>query len=356
MKLESLSMQNFRSWQRKTIQLSPQITVISGPNTAGKTNIIEAIYALATGKSFRADSESEVVRWGEEFGRVNGVSAQTKLEIIITRGSVGGRKTQIKKYLVNGIPRRVIDFIGRFHAVLFWPEDLDLVTDSPSLRRRYLDRVLVQTDREYRRNLFSYERGLRQRNKLLDAIAEGSAERGQLLFWNQLLVKTGGFVTDKRTAYIDFINSAAIPNLKYEIMYDKSIISESRLLAYKDAEIGAKATLVGPHRDDFLFYKLGDGQIGPDAGMKLDLSKYGSRGEQRLGVLWLKIAELQFIQSETADQPTLLLDDVFSELDISHRKTILQLITNQQTVITTSEREITDILKHGNVQFDMIEV
>lgn len=310
--LRDLTLTHFRSYAKRTFSFSPTTTIIIGPNAAGKTNILEAIMLLATGKSFRADREVETIRWGSDIGRVTARGDDTKLECVITQTG--------KKYLVNGIGRRQIDFVGNLRAVLFWPEDLELVTDSPGLRRRYLDSVLVQVDREYRRNLASYERGLRQRNRLLDLVNEGTAHPHQLLFWNQLLITSGGYVTDKRAAYLEFVNTKP----DYRVQYDKSVISEGRLAQYADAEIAAKATLVGPHRDDFSISKN-----------NLDLGKYGSRGEQRLAVVWLKLAELTFIKQETGDSPILLLDDIFSELDEEHRAQVIALFGEQQTIVTS---------------------
>ncbi|MEK7119101.1 MAG: DNA replication and repair protein RecF, partial [Patescibacteria group bacterium] len=306
-----------------------------------------AIMFCVTGKSFRADQDRETITWSKELSAVScqlsDGNEETKLELFLTQGEVQGQKAPIKKYLVNGVPRRQIDFVGNLRAVLFWPEHLELVTDSPSLRRRYLDSVLVQVDREYRRNLMSYERGLRQRNRLLDLINEGKAERPQLLFWDQLLIKAGGYITDKRGEYIDFVNSYQLSAISYQIQYDKSVISESRLEQYKDEEVGAKATLVGPHRDDFTIFKD-----------ERELSKYGSRGEQRLAVLWLKLAELSYVEKEAGDRPVLLLDDIFSELDEKYRHLVLDVIGKQQTIITSAEDNMVDLVRRAKGMQPMI--
>lgn len=326
MTLLSLTLTNFRNYTKHTVSFSPRTTILVGPNAAGKTNILEALCILATGKSFRADEEKEVVRWGSQASGITCSLGKTRdehvsLEVRITEG--------VKKYLVNGVSRRQLDFVGNLRVVLFWPEHLELVTDSPGTRRKYLDSVLVQTDREYRRNLLSYERGVRQRNKLLERIREGEAGRSQLGFWDQLLIKSGGYLTDKRHEYIEFVNHYPIPNIQYTIEYDASVISESRLEQYKDAEIAAAATLVGPHRDDFLV-----------ASGDRDMSKFGSRGEQRLAVLWLKMAELAYIELRTGEKPVLLLDDIFSELDVAHRKLVMDVMTGQQTVLTAANEDI----------------
>jgi len=305
-----------------------------GPNTAGKTNILEAISLLSTGKSFRAESDKETISWGEEMSRVSGITGDdTKLEIVLTNGMVSGIKTPIKKYLVNGVSKRMIDFVGKFRAVLFWPQHLDIVTGSPGLRRRYIDSVLVQVDREYRRNLQSYEKGLRQRNKLLERIKIGEATVGQLLFWDQLLIKAGGYITDTRLRFITYLNSTPFPVTSFSIRYDKSVISASRLEEYQPAEIASKMTLVGPHRDDCIFEFADIDSVKANR----EVAKYGSRGEQRLVVLWLKLGELAFLKDETGDKPVLLLDDIFSEFDESHRDLVWNIVASQQTILASAD-------------------
>jgi len=356
--LSSLHLKNFRSYIKQSFQFSPVVTLIVGSNTTGKTNILEAIYSSTIGKSFRAEKESDMVRWGEQVSRItaqisntkqytNNKQEDTKLELIITTGEVNGEKAPTKKYLVNGVPRRLIDFVGNLNAVLFCPEDLEIVTDSPSLRRHYLNSVLVQTDREYRRNLQSFERGLRQRNRLLDFIFEGKAQRSQLVFWNQLLVKTGSYLTQQRQRYIDHVNTYQLSNLKYRIIYDKSVISETRLEQYKDEEVAAKSTLVGPQRDDIIFQKDQRSTTNDKKeGKWNDVSRFGSRGEQRLAVLWLKLAELNYIEAETEERPLLLLDDIFSELDEESRTIIFSIIGKQQTIITSAENDVVQLFKN----------
>jgi DNA replication and repair protein RecF len=361
--LTKLILQNFRNYKKQSFEFSADATLIVGDNAVGKTNIIEAIYLMAAAKSFHAGTDREMLGWEAEMGRVKGEVGDVKLEVVITDGEVATQKTPIKKYYVNGISRRMIDFMGNLRAVLFWPEDLGLVNDSPSIRRRYLDRVLAQADREYRRNIFSYERGLRQRNRLLDLINEGKAQRNQLLFWDQLLIKAGGYITDKRAEYIEYVNGHQLSDIshhklrnQYRIDYDKSVISESRLDQYKNEEVAAKATLVGPHRDDFLFLKKAGGGLQKADNQYISLSSFGSRGEQRLGVLWLKLAELTYITEKCGDRPILLLDDIFSELDDEHRELVLDLIRGQQTIITTAENDVAEVLHKAQIPHDLIQL
>lgn len=322
--IKSIKVQNFRNFKNKTLEFSEGITTIVGPNASGKTNILESLFLLSTSKSFKARVESEMLRYDQELARVSAESNGISLEILITRGDNGWPK---KRMMVNGVPKRTIDFAGNFKTVLFGPWDMDLVTESPSIRRKFLDNVLSQVDREYRRSVLSYEKGLRQRNRLLFRIREEGVPRSQLLFWNQLLIKNGDYISQKREEFIQYVNSNPSPvKNHYLLEYDKSVISEGRLEQYKDEEIAAATTLVGPHRDDFIFFEG-----------KRNLAAYGSRGEQRMGVLWLKMAELNYIEVKTEVRPTLLLDDIFSELDHEHRDIVMELSKKQQTIITTAD-------------------
>ncbi len=325
--VKSVKLSDFRNFKRKLLEFSEGITVIVGPNASGKTNVLESLFLLSTGKSFKAGIEAEMIRYGRDLAKAKGDG----LEVMITRGENGWPR---KKLLVNGIPKRLIDFGGNFKTVLFGPWDLDLVTESPSLRRKFLDTVLSQVDREYRRSVLSYEKGLRQRNRLLFRIREEGLSRGQLLFWNQLLIKNGNYISEKRREFIDFANEGG----KIRLDYDSSAVSEGRLEQYKDEEIAAATTLVGPHRDDFVFFD-----------QKRDLSKYGSRGEQRMAVLWLKLAELAFIEEKTDEKPILLLDDIFSELDHMHRDIVMKIAAKQQTIITTADPHFIEKLKVGDI-------
>jgi len=360
--LKQLQLQNFRNYSKKEFDFSDKTTLVVGPNASGKTNLLEAIYLLATSKSFKADLEGEMISYEKELSRVKGTieknGQKENLEIVLTRGFVQNEKVAHKKCLVNGVAKRQTDFIGNLRAVYFGPEDLELVTDSPSTRRKYLDMVLTQVDREYTRALLSYEKGLRARNKVLEAIRETGAPRSQLFFWNQLLVRNGELITQKREEYVNSVNSyqSSVFSLQYKVEYDKSLISAARLEQYKEEEVAAGATLVGPHRDDWLIRINANGnnanQLSEYGGRDIsaygsrgeprisrDLSVYGSRGEQRLAVLWLKLCERAFIEEKTQELPILLLDDIFSELDKEHRELVWQVVGKQQTIITTADIE-----------------
>ena len=346
--LSKIQISNFRNLKKETFSFSPKTTVIIGPNTSGKTNIFEAIFLLATGKSFKAQIEEEMISYGKEIARVSGdfTKPKQKLEVVLTRGEITIGETPEKtervprkRLMLNGIAKRLIDFAGNFRAVLFGPWDLELVTESPSVRRKFLDTLLSQVDREYRRASLSYEKGLRQRNRLLYRIREEGASRGQLLFWDRLLSKNGDYISQKREEFIDFTNDKGKLNGQdFSLDYDKSAISETRLEQYAEEEVAAATTLVGPHRDDYCFRLKKNKRA-------RDLSRFGSRGEQRMGVLWLKLAELSYIEKTTEEKPTLLLDDIFSELDNEHREIVMKTVGSQQTIITTADPHFVKSLK-----------
>jgi DNA replication and repair protein RecF len=348
MLVSEVHLANFRNFKKRTFSFSPNITIIIGPNASGKTNILESLHLLSTGKSFRVRVEEEMISYDKEIARVYGQivgSRQhetTKLEVVLTRGEITigedpnkKEKSPRKRLLINGAGKRLFNYAGSFRVVLFSPDDLDLVTESPSVRRNFLDTVLSQVDREYRRASLSYEKGLRQRNRLLFRIREEGLSRGQLVFWNRLLIKNGDYMASARQNFIDFANEqGGLNGQAFSLEYDKSAISQARLDQYKNEEVAAAATLVGPHRDDFIFriHSKRNGGRG-----KRDLARYGSRGEQRMGTLWLKMAELSFIKQETKEKPALLLDDIFSELDHEHREVVMQAVVGQQTIITTAD-------------------
>lgn len=345
--LASLELQNFRSYKKITLPFSPNATLIVGNNATGKTNILEAIMMVSTGKSFRAIHDRDVVRFETEMAKVTGnvvkENQRVSVALFITQGMIQGQKAPMKKFFVNGIARRATDLSRNLKTVLFWPQDLDLVTDSPSMRRKYLDTVLSQTDDEYKRSLASYERGLRQRNMLLDRINKRQATRNQLLFWDQLLIKTGGYITKQREAYLLFTTKVTDMDIKtFRASYEPSRINEARLLQYASEEVFSKSTLVGPHRDDFHIL-----METPKKNTMVNVREFGSRGEQRSAVLWLKCVEASYVEHVYGERPVVLLDDIFSEFDKKHRDVVRSLMRKQQTILTTAdthiEKELADI-------------
>ncbi len=346
MYLKSIFLQNFRSYKKATFDFNNETTFIVGPNTSGKTNIIEAIYLLSTGKSFRAEKDVQLIIFGQDIARVR-VSVlsvqktpeidEIELEVVLTTGIVGGKEAPLKKYLVNGVSKRRFDFAGMLSCVLFSPIDLEIIVGSPGKRREFLDHVLEQVDREYRHALSVYIKALRQRNALLEHVQEGRRRNEELFeYWDEILITNGNLVTQKREAFIDYINTTKKEVFDCTIFYDKSIVSKERLLQYKDAEVRAGVTLVGPHRDDFILYLQ-------DTTTKHDIKQFGSRGQQRLAVLQIKLIQIQFMEQAVGYRPLLLLDDIFSELDEQHIELVMSMLGQQQTILTGTHKEFINL-------------
>ena len=333
--LKKIRLGNFRNYEEMEFSLDDKINVVFGDNAKGKTNLLEAIYLLGTGESFRAKRTEEMVRFGQELGTVSGDvelghSEQVKLEVIVNGGIVMGKRVNKKKYLLDGASKRRPDIMGILPVVLFRPEDVEIVSGSPDVRRKYLDKILIQVDKIFEHSLMTYEQALRRRNKVLDAIREGVTNRYSLTFWDGLLIKHGQIVSEHRRSLVEYMNELfAKSDLfnKIRLFYDASMISEARLEQYKDAEISVGYTLVGPHKDD-LVIKQED----------RDLATYGSRGEQRMAVLAMKMGEIYFLEEKAKKKSTLLLDDIFSELDDIHKKEVLRLMTGRQVMVTTADK------------------
>ncbi|NCN58701.1 DNA replication and repair protein RecF [Candidatus Microgenomates bacterium] len=340
--IQNIKLHNFRVYNDHMFKFSPTLTTIVGPNTAGKTNILEAIYLLATGKSFRALVEKAVIAHESELARIEGFitnqNGKQELTIITTNGTTNGTRTAGKRYLVNGVGKQKSNFVGEFNAVVFSPEDIQLITGSPARRRNFLDSVLIQTDRKYAHALTEYEKAIRRRNKLLYRMREENTLReDELTHWDSLVIMHGQIITKFREECISFLNNQHTPEFNFILNYDHSAISKERLLKYQQAELSAGYTLVGPHRDDIILCLNNEKS-------KINLDQFGSRGEQRMGVLWLKYGELKYLEHQTQEKPVLLLDDIFSELDKQHRQLIQNIIPGYQTIITTAnEHYLTDI-------------
>lgn len=336
MGIRSITLSDFRNYESKTFDFSDGVTVIAGENARGKTNLLEAIYLLGVGESFRAKRTEEMVRFEQELGRVSGEVPLSKkdvinLEVMVNGGTVMGKIVNKRKYLVDGVSRRRKDILGYLPLVLFRPEDVDLISGAPDIRRKFLDRLMIQVDKMYEHSLSTYEQALRRRNRILDAVRDGTASRYSLAFWDGLLIKHGQVIQDKRRELTDYINSLFEKSelfRKLKIVYDLSVISESRMAQYADAEVAVGYTLVGPHKDD-LIIKEGT----------RDLSIYGSRGEQRMAVLALKMGEIYYLEEKGKKKATLLLDDIFSELDEEHKQEVLRVMSGRQVIVTTADEE-----------------
>ncbi len=363
MQCAHLSLANFRNYVRLDLDLAPEAVVVVGENAQGKSNLLEAIYCLATTKSFRAGSDRELINW-EAAGelayarlsaRVIRQSGPLRLDVSIAEGArrEGGAVTTGKRFKVNGLPKRAFDVIGLVNVVHFAPQDVDLVVGAPAARRRYLDITIAQVDQRYVRTLAYYGKVLLQRNHLLRRIRDHGARADQLAFWDDELVSSGAYLVLRRMdtvarlaalahdAHRDLAARRELLNIGYRSTCCPSteaadaaerlreIVGAFRqaLAGLADREVQAGASLVGPHRDDLTF------EVD-----ERDVAVYGSRGQQRTVALALKIAEGAFIRESTGEWPILLLDDVMSELDESRRAQVFSIVApGQQVIVTTTD-------------------
>jgi DNA replication and repair protein RecF len=343
--LESITIRDLRGYAELEAAFEPGPHLVVGPNAAGKTSLLEAIVLLAWGRSHRTSSEGDVIRWGADLARIEGIAGPETIEVAIVRsaGGGGGRK----RIRVNGVPRRAAALVGLLRTVLFAPEEMLLVVGSPGLRRAALDQLAGQRSASYLRDLATYARTLQQRNSLLRAIREEQASRDELRFWDGTFLESGAAIVDGRLRLLEDL-AAPLARAHAEIAPDEAAGAdlrvryatnapafpgesprdalERRLLETADKEVWNGSTLIGPHRDDLVFEL--DGR---------DLSGFASRGQQRTAILAFKLAELDLLTEQDGRPPLLLLDDVFSELDPDRRAHLVRRIAElPQAFVTTT--------------------
>ena len=337
MPLTNLQLTNFRSYTDRTIELDPVATLVVGPNATGKTNLLEALFVLATTKSFRA-KDAELVYHGEDFYRLAARQDETELALgyQITEGGTEKRARH------NGVARSLSEHLGTLRVVLFEPNDLLVVFGPPDRRRRYLNFILTQTDTEFVKILANYRRILQQRNRLL---GDWQGQTNELFAWNLQLADQAAEIDRRRRDLITHINTLATEHyaaiagssapleLRYQGVVDGAAeYATGFLQRLEDSlhrDIAAGFTTIGPHRDAFaLIFK------------EADIASVASRGEVRTAVLALKLAELSYIEGHTGSKPLLLLDDVFSELDDARRRYLLKTLGAHQSLITTTNADV----------------
>ncbi|MEK7595622.1 MAG: DNA replication and repair protein RecF [Patescibacteria group bacterium] len=339
MQINSLKLENFRNFDNKKF-IFEKTNVIVGPNASGKTAIAEAIYLLSTAKPIRGDYDKDTINFDKEYckieGKINSKDETTKLEVIISKNKEEGNRS-LKKLTVNGIPKLQKVFVGRLRSVLFTPENLNIFSQGPGERRKEIDNVLTQTDQNYRGYISDITKIIKNRNKVLEKINKEHKGLDELQYWDDNLIKTGGLLQESRQNYIHNIKDFFRQTGKtldrevseYLIEYKKSEVTKANLEKIRDREIATKMTLIGPTRDDFKVY-LGGREI----------ESFGSRGQQRTGILALKICELGFLETENKERPVLILDDILSELDEKHRGHVMNILHTQQTILTTTETSL----------------
>ena len=339
-------MQNFRSYEEKTVGFSKDINLILGENGGGKSNLIEAIYFLSSGKSFRASSLSQMIEWNKSFTSVRGVVGDLNLEAQLIKNTEGVGNS--RRFLINKVLKTRAKYLGNFRCVLFDPEDIRLVSGSPTRRRDFLDAIFTSSEWTYASALSQYNRALKHRNELLDLIFEGKASVTELFYWNQSLIKNADIINKFRREFIDLTNDFFArhddPEIqKLSIKYSPSVITAEKMQNEEKIDIRTGYTRYGPHRDDFEVWSQNF------KNSDQNMANWGSRGQQRLAVLAIRLAQIHYLMERYKETPVLLLDDIFSELDENHRKLVVEICQKHQTIFTSAENEALIYLPNAQI-------
>lgn len=375
MYITHLSLTNYRNYSRLVLDLPPGPSLFCGGNANGKTNLLEAIYFLSTTRSVHTRSDQQLINWLTlrqdplPFTRAEATikTARESFQLAITVLCEGNN---IRKDIrINGAKKRAMDAIGRLNTVMFLPEDIELITGSPGVRRHYLDSTLCQINPNYCEALSRYNKVLTQRNALLKELFKRNGNSDQLLYWEEQLAHDGAtLIVDRHNLILDLDMMARQrhrevsggkeglrlhyapsfdPHKRPKPNYQLPLVMEevatyitavpplkevretflAYLLEARPEEINRGVTLIGPHRDDLRF--LVDG---------IDMTLYGSRGQQRTAALSAKLAEVTLMKQATGEMPVLLLDDVMSELDADRRKHVMGIVHQAgQALLTTTD-------------------
>lgn len=340
MEIKSVQLKNFRNYQLENVSFKSGLNILEGKNAQGKTNLLEAVFLCAIGKSPRTNKEKELLKWNEQMGKVTieftKKSGNKKIELYLF-------SNQNKAIKINGVPiKKLGELMGELNAIYFSPDELKLVKESPEERRRFMDIDLCQFNKNYFYALNKYNKILNQRNKLLKS-GNLQSIKETISIWNEQLSEQACYIILRRLELIEKLKVFAERahyyltdnQEKMVLSYvgltdtDKSTLKQKLLNLYetsleKDLNLGF--TTVGPHRDDIKII-VND----------VDIRHFGSQGQQRSCALSLKLAELEIFKDNLGEYPVLLLDDVLSELDEFRREKLLKIINNFQTLLTCTE-------------------
>ena len=330
--VESLSLKNYRNYENLNLNFSDGTNIFYGNNAQGKTNILEAVYMSGTTKSHRTSKDLELIRFTEEESHIstmvrkNGISHKIDIHL---------KNNKSKGVAIDGIPiKKASELFGMINFVFFSPEDLNIIKNGPSEKRRFMDIELCQLNKIYLSDLANYNKIVIQRNKLLKDLFFRKDLSDTLDIWDLQLCEYGQRIIKMREAFVERLNEI-IFNIHYslsggkenlKIVYLKNCEKEDlmeQLKLNREKDLKLKTTSIGPHRDDLGFYFDG-----------MDVRKYGSQGQQRCAALSLKLSEIELVKSTTGDTPILLLDDVLSELDKNRQNYLLNHIHDIQAMIT----------------------
>ncbi len=332
MHVASLEVGDFRNYEYTKVEFHEKTNIFYGDNAQGKTNLLEALYLCSMTKSHKGSKDKELIRIGKDEAHIKvclekrGVPHRIDLHLKKGRG---------KGIAIDGIPvKRSLEVLGLFHVVFFSPEDLGIVKNGPSERRKFLNMELCQLDSMYLYDLTEYNKVLEQRNKLLKQISFQPSLKETLDIWDTKLLEYGEKVIQRRKEFIEELGEIVVRvnerltggKEKISIFYEPDVSKEEfekKLMASREKDLKLCSTGVGPHRDDICFLEK-----------EADLRKYGSQGQQRTLALSLKLAEIDLVKEKINDTPVLLLDDVLSELDRNRQNYLLESLEEVQTMIT----------------------
>lgn len=349
MNIERLQLTNYRNYESLSLDLSPKINVFIGENAQGKTNVMESIYVLAMAKSHRTTNDKELIRWDEDYGKIEGVLnkryGSVPIELTISKKGKKGKVNHLEQ-------TKLSNYIGQMNVVMFAPEDLNIVKGSPQIRRRFIDMEIGQISPVYLHDLLTFQKILKQRNHLLKSNQGKASFANDVMFdiYTEQYVQAAVQIIRKRFQFMELLQEWAEPIhhgisrgleklvIKYRpvsgmeaswTVEEMTNYMTQKLQEMKQREIERGVTLIGPHRDDLQFF-VND----------YDVQIYGSQGQQRTTALSLKLAEIELIKQETKETPILLLDDVLSELDDYRQSHLLNTIQGEvQTFVTTTSVE-----------------
>lgn len=332
MYVKSLALDNFRNYKHMELPLSPGINILYGDNAQGKTNILEALYLCATTKSHRGSKDREMIRFGTDESHIRMIYSKKGID---HRIDMHLRRGRAKAAAIDRLPiRRAGELMGQLHMICFSPEDLSMIKNGPAQRRRFLDMEMCQLSNVYLHDLSDYNKTVNQRNNLLRQIAFSPSLEDTLDVWDAQLIRYGQRVAAARAQFIEKLNRWVAPlheklsggTEELKLLYRPDTAPEEfekKLKAVRENDLRLKTTTAGPHRDDFIFQING-----------IDVRRFGSQGQQRTAALSLKLSEIELVRETIEDDPVLLLDDVFSELDASRQKYLISCIQDVQTIVT----------------------
>lgn len=347
MVIKKLQLSDYRNYEGLDIGFSEGVNLLYGDNAQGKTNILEAVFMVATTKSIRGSMERDMIRFGRDEAHI---CAHVERNEMTHKIDIHLKKNKPKGLAIDGIPvRRSAEVLGLLHAISFSPDDLSMMKNGPEERRRFMDLELCQMDKIYCSNLANYNKTLKQRNELLKTISAKPSMRDTIGVWNEQLVRYGSSLIRTRSNFIEMLipivkeKHAILSDGKEElkVVYEPNCSeSDFPLLLEKNLErdLALKFTGNGPHRDDMSLF-INDRHV----------RLYGSQGQQRTTALALKLAEIELVKSVLKETPILLLDDVLSELDRSRQLQLLNEMKDVQTIVTcTGMEEFIECRPEGN--------